>query len=119
MVNFFLRTVPVSVEQLGSLEDAIRLTFIPAISGRSALSDKERDILSLPTRLGGLESPIRELERRDQEKQNHHTSHNRTHHQERSHIHGRDEGNPATSSKRTKDNKDKKSKKRLTNSYIP
>ena len=51
--SFFLRTVPVSIDQLSPLEDAIRLTFIPAISGCSALSDKERD-LSLPTRLGGL-----------------------------------------------------------------
>ena len=52
--TFFLRTVLVSFDQLSPLEDTIRLTFIPAISGRSALSDKERDLLSLPTRLGGL-----------------------------------------------------------------
>ena len=52
--SFYLRTVPVSVDQLSPLEDTIRLTFIPAFSGHYAISDKERDLLSLPTRLGGL-----------------------------------------------------------------
>ena len=32
----------------------IRHRFIPALIGRSAISDVERELLSLPTRLGGI-----------------------------------------------------------------
>ena len=51
---FFLRTVPVTKAQLAPLEDTIRFVFIPAISGRCAFTDKERSLLALPARLGGL-----------------------------------------------------------------
>ena len=51
---FFLRKVPVTKAQLAPLEEAIRFVFIPAISGRSAFTDKERCLLSLLARLGGL-----------------------------------------------------------------
>ena len=36
------------------LEDAIRLKLIPALTGHGACSALERDVLSLPCRLGGL-----------------------------------------------------------------
>ena len=36
------------------LEEAIRYKFLPAITGQSALSDVERELLALPSRLGGL-----------------------------------------------------------------
>ena len=51
---FFLRTVPATNVHLAPLEEAIRFIFIPSISGCSALTDGERSLLSLPTRLGGL-----------------------------------------------------------------
>ena len=44
---FFLRTVPVTEAQLAPLEETIRFIFIPAISGHSAFTDKER--ISCPT----------------------------------------------------------------------
>ena len=43
-------------EQFSSLEEVIRLDFIPAISGR-AVSDIERVLLALPARRGGLGLP--------------------------------------------------------------
>ena len=36
------------------VEDAIRLQLLPAITGREALTDDERDFLALPARLGGI-----------------------------------------------------------------
>ena len=36
------------------MEDAIRLQLLPAITGRDALTDDERDLLALPARLGGI-----------------------------------------------------------------
>ena len=36
------------------LEEAIRLTIIPSLTGRDAPSDTERGILALPVHLGGL-----------------------------------------------------------------
>ena len=35
------------------LEDAMRHHFLPAITGRQALSDAERELMALPVRLGG------------------------------------------------------------------
>jgi hypothetical protein len=52
--TYFLRTVPVSEEQLTPLEEAIKLDFIPYLSGRPCMSIQERHLISLPTRLGGL-----------------------------------------------------------------
>ena len=37
------------------LEDCIRNKLIPAITGRPSISDLERDLLSLPARLGGMD----------------------------------------------------------------
>ena len=48
------RTVPGTSDLLKPLEEVIRHWFIPALIGRSAISDVERELLSLPTRLGGL-----------------------------------------------------------------
>ena len=36
------------------LEEALRHSFLPALTGRSAFSDGERDLLSLPAKLGGI-----------------------------------------------------------------
>ena len=52
--TYFLRTVPVSKEQLTPLEDAIKLYFIPSLTGRAGITDQVRHLISLPTRLGGL-----------------------------------------------------------------
>ena len=46
--------VPGIGDLLKPLEEVIRHWFIPALIGRSAISDVERELLSLPTRLGGL-----------------------------------------------------------------
>ena len=40
-----------------ALKDAIRLHFIPSITGRNSISDTERDLFALPARLGGLALP--------------------------------------------------------------
>ena len=42
------------------IENAIRQRLIPAITGKSSISDIDREIFALPTRLGGLniQSPI-------------------------------------------------------------
>ena len=53
-----MRMVPLSGEQLQSLEDVIRQTFIPAITGRRTITDEERDLFSLPVRDGGMGIPI-------------------------------------------------------------
>ena len=39
------------------LEDSTRHCFIPAVTGKSAITDQERNIFSLPVRLGGLNTP--------------------------------------------------------------
>ena len=51
---YVMRTIPDISGLLQPLEDAIRLNFIPALTGRPAPSNIERDLLSLPTKLGGL-----------------------------------------------------------------
>ena len=40
------------------LEDVIHQKFIPALTGRDPCCKLERDLLSLPCRLGGLKTPI-------------------------------------------------------------
>ena len=52
--TFLCRTIPNISKHLRPLEEAIRYKFLPAITGQSALSDVERDLLALPSRLGGL-----------------------------------------------------------------
>ena len=52
---FLCRTIPnILSGNLRPLVEAIRCKFLPAITGQSALSDVERDLLALPSRLGGL-----------------------------------------------------------------
>ena len=50
---YFLRTIAGISENLKPLDDAINNSFIPAIFGNE-LSDKEREILTLPIKNGGL-----------------------------------------------------------------
>ncbi len=52
--TYFLRTIPDIAHLLQPLEDAIRHKFIPALTGRNGFSDDERELFSLPARLGGL-----------------------------------------------------------------
>ena len=52
--TFLARTTPNIGNLLQPLEEAIRHKFIPALTGQSALTDAERDLLALPARLGGL-----------------------------------------------------------------
>ena len=42
---------------LQPFEDAIRHHLIPAITSRARITDMERDLLALPTRLGGMGIP--------------------------------------------------------------
>ena len=51
---YIMRTIPNVGPLFQPLEDAIRLKLIPALTGHGACSALERDVLSLPCRLGGL-----------------------------------------------------------------
>ena len=51
---YLARIVPDLQDLLQPLEDAIRQIFIPALTGRVSPGDLERELLSLPARLGGL-----------------------------------------------------------------
>ena len=51
---YLLRTVQGISPMLRPLEDAIHQQFLPALTGRPACSPEERELLSLPVRLGGL-----------------------------------------------------------------
>ena len=51
---FLLRSIEGIANLLQPIEDAIRQQLIPAITGREALNDDERDLLALPARLGGI-----------------------------------------------------------------
>ena len=53
-LTYILRTIPNISERIRPLEDTLRNTFIPAITGGYACNDNERILLSLPTRYGGL-----------------------------------------------------------------
>ncbi|KAL5479574.1 hypothetical protein EMCRGX_G023114 [Ephydatia muelleri] len=55
--TFFLCTIPDISSLLQPLEDAIRLNFIPSVTGRDSISDIERDLFALPACLGGLALP--------------------------------------------------------------
>ena len=52
--HYLARTVPDIQDLLLPLEKAVRQVFIPALTGRAAPGDLERELLSLPPRLGGL-----------------------------------------------------------------
>ena len=49
-----MRTIPDISHLFQPLEDAIRLKLVPSLTGHSACSALEREVLSLPCRLGGL-----------------------------------------------------------------
>ena len=51
---YLARTVPNIGDLLQPLEDTLRQRFIPALTGRPAPSDTERELLALPARIGGL-----------------------------------------------------------------
>ena len=51
---FFLRSIEGIAHLMQPVEDAIRLQLLPAITGREALTDDERDLLALPARLRGI-----------------------------------------------------------------
>ena len=52
--TYLFRTCSFDESLIQPLEDCMRQVFIPALLGRDAVSDLERDWLSLPTRSGGL-----------------------------------------------------------------
>ena len=52
--TFLARTVPDVSNLFQPLEDAIRQHFLPVLTGQSPFSDTIRDLMVLPTRLGGL-----------------------------------------------------------------
>jgi hypothetical protein len=51
---YISRTIPEIQDLLQPLETAIHQHFTPALTGREACSALERDLLALPTRLGGM-----------------------------------------------------------------
>ena len=52
--SYLCRTTPDIAPHLVPLEDFLRTTFIPALTGRAPPDDTVRDLFALPTRLGGL-----------------------------------------------------------------
>ena len=52
--NYICRTTPNCSHLLQPLEDSIHQKLIPALSGRPPCSNAERDLLALPTKLGGM-----------------------------------------------------------------
>ena len=55
--TYLTRTVEATQQLLQPLEDANRQLLLPAITGKSDISDLERDLIALPARLGGLGIP--------------------------------------------------------------
>lgn len=51
---YFLRTINGIAPMLQPLEDVLRQKFLPALTGREAPGDTERNLLGLPVRYGGL-----------------------------------------------------------------
>ena len=52
--TYLIRTIPDIGNLLQPLEDAIRLHFLPKLTGQNPFNDTVRDLMALPTRLGGL-----------------------------------------------------------------
>ena len=52
--TYLTRTTPSLGHLLQPLKDDIRTELLPAITGRPPPNDSERDLLALPTRLGGI-----------------------------------------------------------------
>ena len=57
-VTYFIRTIPNLKDVLKPLDDVIDQKFIPALTEGHVLSGEERNLLSLPVRLGGLGIPV-------------------------------------------------------------
>eukprot|EP00731_Ephydatia_muelleri_P009516 Em0005g102a len=55
--SYLARTVPDITRLFQPLEDVIRTKFIPCLTGRAPPNDLERNLLSLPPKLGGLGIP--------------------------------------------------------------
>ena len=53
--SFVQHTVNGIIDLMQPLEDCISNRLIPAITGRPSISDLERDLLSLPARMGGMD----------------------------------------------------------------
>ena len=51
---FVARTIPNVDDLFHPLEDCVRHSFIPAVTGHLPPSDLDRDFLALPTRIGGM-----------------------------------------------------------------
>ena len=51
---YIARTIPNVKELFKPLEEVIRKRFLPSITGQNAFGDNERDLMLLPTCLGGL-----------------------------------------------------------------
>ena len=56
--NYFLRTIADIASLLQPLENIIRNRLIPSLLENRAVSDEEHDLISLPTKLGGLGIPV-------------------------------------------------------------
>ncbi len=54
IVGYLVRTTPNIGPLLQPLENITRIKLLPALSGRVAPNDSERDLLALPARLGGI-----------------------------------------------------------------
>ena len=52
--SYVARTIPWSPELFHPLDDVVSFRFLPAVTGRQAFGSVERELLSLPARLGGL-----------------------------------------------------------------
>ena len=52
--TYLIRTIPDISNLLQPLEDAIRLHFLPKLTGQNPFNDTVRDLMALPARLGGL-----------------------------------------------------------------
>ena len=52
--TFLSRTIPDAEELFKPLEEMIRTRLIPSLTGQNSCNDDMRDLLALPTRLGGL-----------------------------------------------------------------
>ena len=52
--SYLSRTIPDIGNLLQPLEDAIRLHFLPKLTGQNPFNDTERELMALPARLGGL-----------------------------------------------------------------
>ena len=52
--NFFNRTFPTMQNHMKIIEDVLRIHFIPAIIGESAISNYSRELIALPIRLGRM-----------------------------------------------------------------